>query len=263
VSDAGAAVGLGGADPLEATAHRPWPLPDAPWIMKQQWHDLLFAHWPLPVPVVRRLVPTSLVVDSFDGWAWIGVVPFRMAGVRPRWVPPLPGLSAFPELNVRTYVHAEGKAGVYFFSLDATNALAVAAARRFYHLPYFRARMAARDDGRAISYESRRAHRGSAAAEFTGRYRPVAPPRAAERGSIDHWLTERYCLYTTDGRNRPYRAEVHHRPWPLQGAEAEIERNTMAAAAGVELPPERPLLHFARRLDVLVWPLTRVSVGAA
>jgi uncharacterized protein YqjF (DUF2071 family) len=227
--------------------------------MKQQWHDLLFAHWPVPVTVVQRLVPRQLAVDSFDGRAWVGVVPFRMAGVRPRGVPPLPGLSAFPELNVRTYVHTGGKAGVYFFSLDATNRVAVAAARRFFHLPYHRARMASRDVGGTIEYRSRRTHRGSAPAEFIGRYRPVSPPRVAERGSIDHWLTERYCLYTTDARGSLRRGEVHHAPWPLQAAEAEIERNTMAAAGGIELPGGPPLLHFARRLDVLIWPLTRVD----
>src|SRR5215470_11526964 len=154
-------------------AHRPWPLPTSPWIMAQSWHDLLFAHWPVDPAVLRSRIPAKLTIDTFDGSAWLGIVPFRMSGVRLRATPALPWLSAFPELNVRTYVTAEGKPGVFFFSLDAANPVAVAAARRFFHLPYFRARMSCRPDGDGIRYASQRTHRGAPSAELRGRYRPL------------------------------------------------------------------------------------------
>lgn len=219
--------------------------------MKQVWHDLLFAHWPLPPEEIRPLVPTQLPLDTFEGKAWVGVIPFWMSGVRARGLPPLPGLSRFPELNVRTYVTYGGKPGVYFFSLDAANLPAVWAARRFYHLPYFQAEMSALEENGWIQYKCRRK---GMEADFRGRYKPSAPAQVREKGSLADWLTSRYCLYTTH-ENRVYRGEIHHLPWPLQDAEAEIEQNTMAAATGINLPDSTPLLHFSRCLEVLIWPL--------
>jgi uncharacterized protein YqjF (DUF2071 family) len=221
--------------------------------MKQTWHDLLFAHWPIPASVMRPLVPSQLTLDTFDGECWVGVVPFHMSGVRARRFPPLPVLSHFPELNVRTYVTHGGKPGVYFFSLDAASLPAVWAARTFYHLPYFHARMSSQQNAGTIHYSSRR-DRG--VAEFRGRFRPTAEVRLREKGSIEHWFTERYCLYTTH-RDQVYRGEIHHTPWPLQNAEAELEINTVASAAEIPLPNIAPLLLFARRLDVLIWQLQR------
>ena len=221
--------------------------------MQQTWHDLLFAHWPLPVAAIRPLVPEALELDTFDGQCWIGVVPFRMSGIRRRGLPALPGVSRFPELNVRTYVTYGGKAGVYFFSLDAANLAAVWAARRFYHLPYFHAGMSCVPVGENICYASRR---GSSAAEFRGVYGPTSEIRRREKGSIEHWLSERYCLYTIH-EGQVFRGEIHHQAWPLQDAQAEIEVNNVAAAAGITLSDSRPLLHFARKLEVLIWPLRR------
>jgi uncharacterized protein YqjF (DUF2071 family) len=223
--------------------------------MTQTWHDLLFAHWPLPHAVMRPVVPAQLTLDTFDGQCWVGVIPFHMSGIRGRTLPLLPGLSSFPELNVRTYVTYGGKPGVYFFSLDAANLPAVWAARRFYHLPYFHAAMSSNELGGTIHYRSRR-FRG--AAEFRGSYRPTSAIRMREKDSIDTWLTERYCLYTTH-RSQVYRGEIHHQPWPLQDAAAEFELNTVAAAAGIPLPGTAPLLHFAHRLEVLIWPLRRAE----
>ena len=219
--------------------------------MKQTWHNLLFAHWPLPPEALRSLVPTRLTLDTFDGRCWLGIVPFHMSGVRVRALPPLPGLSRFPELNVRTYVTHGGKPGVYFFSLDAANLPAVWAARKFYSLPYFHAAMTSHEENGDVHYFSRR-HRTLAALSAT--YRATGEPRLREKGSIEHWLTERYCLYTIR-RGRVYRCEIQHPPWPLQDAEAVFEVNTMAKAAGIVLPPSNPLLHFSRRQDVLIWPL--------
>lgn len=200
--------------------------------MAQTWHDLLFAHWPLPPEALRPLVPRQLPLDTFEGSCWLGIVPFHMSGVRARWLPALPGLSRFPELNVRTYVNLENKPGVFFFSLDAANLPAVWAARAFYHLPYFHARMTSRTAGEQVEYHSRRF---SGSAEFVASYRPLKPIELRQPGTLDRWLSERYCLYTVSSGN-VYRCEIHHSQWPLQDAEAEIPINSMASAAGIELP---------------------------
>lgn len=239
--------------------NRPYPPPEHPWQIAMTWHDLLFMHWPLAPELLRPLVPTGLALDVRDGGAWLGIVPFGMRGTRPRWLPALPGLSAFPEINVRTYVVADGRPGVWFFSLDAASRLAVRGARRFFHLSYFDARMrlGIESDG-GVSYHSRRTHRNAMPAEFVGRYRPIGQALTAAPGSLESWLTDRYCLYATDGRGRLYRGEIDHPPWPLQLAEVDIERNTMHQQLGIELPSARPLLHFARRLDVRGWCLQPV-----
>jgi uncharacterized protein YqjF (DUF2071 family) len=228
-------------------------------MMRQTWTDLLFAHWPLPADAVRALVPAPFDVDLFGGTAWVGVVPFRMSNVTARGVPPVPWLSAFPELNVRTYVSAGGKPGVYFFSLDAARLLAVIGARRGLGLPYYHASMRVSVVTGSVDYESRRiAARG---AEFTARYRASGPPYLAAPGSLDYFLTERYCLYARKG-HRPYRLEIDHQPWRLQPAVADIARNSMIDAAGLPTPPGPPLLHFAQLQDMVAWlPETLGSSG--
>jgi uncharacterized protein YqjF (DUF2071 family) len=243
---------------LGDTAHRPWPLPAGPWVMTQTWHDLLFAHWPVDAAKLRAQIPERLEIDTFDGSAWLAVVPFRMTGVRLHGTPAVRWLSAFPELNVRTYVVCDGKPGVWFFSLDAGNSLAVAIARAWFHLPYFRARMHCSERNGWIEYGSQRNHSGASPAALQGRYRPIAPAFLPQRGTLEHFLTERYCLYALDGSRRLIRGEIHHRPWALQQAQAEFASNTMAEPIGIALEPQ-PLLHFARRQDVLVWPPTPVS----
>ena len=239
---------------LPPADHRPWPLPAGPWVMRQTWRNLLFAHWPLAAAALRRLVPDGLELQTFDGHAWLAVTPFVLTGLRLRALPPVPGLSRFPELNVRTYVTAEGKPGVFFFSLDAGSAVAVAAARALYALPYFRARFRVSTAGDRVVYAGRRTHRGAPPAGLAIEYRPTGAAVTAPPGSLPHWLTERYCLYAADRRGRLWRAEVHHPPWPLQPAEALILSNTMPASVGLALPDVAPLLHFAARLDVQVWP---------
>lgn len=223
--------------------------------MAQTWHDLLFAHWPVKLSALRPLVPPQLPLDTFDGSCWLGVAPFHMSGIHARGLPALPGLSSFPELNVRTYVTLNDKPGVFFFSLDAANRAAVWAARRFYRLPYFKALMSSTNLLDAVVYASRR---DPGNAEFRGKYRPIGPVQLRGAGTLEHWLTERYCLYTLNS-NSVYRAEIHHPPWPLQDAAAEIEVNTMAPASGITLADRTPLLHFSRRLDVLIWPLRPIK----
>lgn len=233
--------------------------PSRPWAMSMRWEDLLFMHWPVPADALREHIPPSLAIDTFDGQAWIGVVPFRMSGVRLRFTPPLPWLSAFPELNLRTYVTDGARPGVWFFSLDAANPVAVRAARRLFHLPYFDARMASARDGDWVRYDSARTHRGAPAALFRGRYRPSGPAYRASPGTLDHWMTERYCLYSANRRGQAFRGDIRHQPWPLQPAIAEIEVNTMTDQIGLALPDTPPLLHFARRLDVAAWLIGRVG----
>jgi uncharacterized protein YqjF (DUF2071 family) len=238
---------------LDGTAHRPWPLPDGRWVMEQKWHDLLFAHWPVPLELLRPKIPAPLDIDTFEGQAWLAVVPFRMSGVRFRGTPALPWLSAFPELNVRTYVTGGTKPGVWFFSLDAANSIAVRIARAWFHLPYYKARMRCAEHDGWIEYASQRPRADAAAAKLQGRYRPMGPPFHPSPRTLEYFLTERYCLYALDGRGRLLRGEIHHAPWPLQRAEAELKNNTMTGPLGILLESQ-PLLHFARRHDVLVWP---------
>jgi uncharacterized protein len=234
---------------VEETGHRPWPLPDREWIQAQTWERLLFAHWRVSEEMLRRHVPDVLPIDTFDGSAWIGVTPFRVSGLRVRGLPPLPYFSAFLELNVRTYVTLEGKAGIFFFSLDAASRFAVEAARRLYRLPYFPARMWA-DVSAEIRYSSERTEERSA--KFLGTYRAVGKPEPPSPGSLEHFLTERYCLFTMH-EGRPHWAEIHHPPWPLQAAEAELAENTMPPP-GVDVEGE-PLCHYSERQDVVIWAL--------
>jgi uncharacterized protein YqjF (DUF2071 family) len=244
---------------LDVVHHRPWPKPESPWVMTQTWSNLLFAHWPADSVALASKIPASLELDLYDGEAWVGIVPFRMTNVGFRGVPSMPGVSAFLELNVRTFVRASGKPGVYFFSLDAASVVAVITARAMFHLPYYHAKMEAEQQDGAIRYRSRRLHERGTTAALTVSYQPSGPCFQPRDGTLEHFLTERYCLYTTDRESRPRRVDVHHAPWQLQPAEATFERNTMAEAAGIRLAARAPLLHFARRQDVVAWLPARVS----
>jgi uncharacterized protein YqjF (DUF2071 family) len=221
--------------------------------MFQRWENLLFAHWRVEPDVIAPKIPPGLTLDLRDGAAWVAVTPFVITRLRLRGLPPIPGASRFPELNVRTYVTAREKPGVWFFSLDAGSPLAAFFARRLYHLPYFAARMAVVEKGGTVSYRCSRGEAGSGP-EFLADYGPVGEPFRAAPGSLEEWLTARYRLYAQSGRTL-YRAEIAHEPWSLQSARAEIVRNTMPSASDIELPADNPLLHFSRTLDVRVeWP---------
>jgi uncharacterized protein len=243
---------------LKRLDHRPWALPTGPWVWRQSWLDLLFAHWPVDAGLLKHLVPAPLEVQEFDGTSWIGLVPFRMAGVMRRPLPDLPWISAFPELNVRLYVQHQGKPGVWFLSLDATNPLAVWAARRLFHLPYFRARIEVEieSDGDGFRYTSRRRGGGPGLAI---RYRPTSTPYQSRPGTLEHWLTERYCLYAQAPDGSLWTNEVHHVPWPLQSAEAEIEHDSYLSHHGLAPAGPPAALHFARRIDAIVWSGSRVG----
>jgi uncharacterized protein len=237
---------------LEELGHRPWPLPEGSWLQGQTWCDLLFAHWRVPAEKLRRVMPPTLPLHLYDdGTAWLGITPFVVKGLRPRGTPPLPWISHFPELNVRTYVELDGKPGIYFFSLDAARRAAVIAARRAYRLPYFHARMRADKVGARMDYESKRIDSSGAPAAFRAQYSPAGE---ITDDPLARWLAERYCAYTVDENGRPLRIDIHHPPWPLQPAEGELEAQGMADQIGIRLEGE-PLLHFSARQDTLIWPL--------
>jgi uncharacterized protein YqjF (DUF2071 family) len=224
---------------------------------QMNWGKLLFMHWPIAARLLRPLIPQRLTIDTFDGSAWIGVVPFTMWGVRPTFIPPVPGPSRFHELNVRTYVHLDGVPGVWFHSLDAASRLAVWGARTFFHLPYFNARMSLRQERETITYASERTHEKAPPASFQATWRITDRLKESEPGSLEFFLTERYCLYASKGE-RLSRLRIHHEPWPLQRAELSASTSTMLEAHGLPTPHTDPLLHYAEALHVAAWPLVKV-----
>ena len=236
---------------LTSTRHRPWPLPAGPWVMFQCWRDLLFAHWALPAQALAPHIPPPLMLEQFDGSAWLGLTPFLIDDLHARGIPPIPGLSRFPELNLRTYVRHRERSGIFFFSLDAANAAAVLAARALYRLPYRNAAMTIDRDGEWIRYRSRRAD-GNAA--FEGRYRPTGEEFEPQPGSLEQFLVERYAFHTVLRDGRVLSCDIHHPPWTLRVAEADIDLNTIPAAAGILMPDTPTLLYFSARQDTLIWP---------
>ena len=215
-----------------------------------RWEKLLFLHWPLPPAALEPLLPPGVTLETHSGAAWLGIVPFVMRDVRPRFLPSVPG-SGFPELNVRTYVNVNGVPGVWFFSLEAADPVAVRVARTGFHLPYFDARMRARVRAGEVRFRSRRTHRHAAPARFEARYRPV-PGLPATDAHLTHFLTERYCLYSADQRGRLFRADIFHRPWRLERAEVGFVKppEAMTRPLGVRLPTAPPLIHYAERTEV-------------
>ena len=244
---------------LVRTSHKPRPLPPGRWAVTQRWNDLLFAHWPVPTETLAKLLPEWLRPDTYQGSAWLGIVPFWLDRIRVRGAPTLPGTRNFPDLNLRTYVRDQftGAAGVYCFSFDASNILAIAAARMLYHLPYYWADMRFEQRSeREFAFSSSR-HFAGGKVNFNARYRGLGPThKTAEQsaGSFECFFSERAFLFSSNRAGEPIRAHLHHVPWPLEMAEAEIDRNDLATAIGIELPQIEPVLHYSRRLAVYVWP---------
>ena len=241
------------------TSHRPWPVPNIPWVMRQTWSNLLFAHYAISYDVLRKLVPQELPLDSFNGTYYIGVVPFQMSSVRFRGLPPVPGTDRFPELNVRTYVTLDGKPGIYFFSLDAENLPTVKGARAFFHLPYWYARMKLVEGESAIAFESIR--KKNIDAKLTCSYSPISEPYEAEKGSLEEWMVERYCFYTLSKNRIPLRCDILHEPWKLQKAEARFYEHTILSAQGIDVGLDAPILHFAKKIEVRAWPLVHYKTN--
>ena len=254
---------------LQTTAHRPYPLPSGLWRLRQRWRDLLFCHWPIPPAAIQNLLPSSLEVDTFAGSAWAGVIPFWMDHVRTRTIgdhaASFPTTSTFPELNLRTYVRSRvsGLHGVFFFSLDCASPLAVLGARTLFHLPYFPARMRRTPRGEATFYRSQRVFPTRPPANYEAIYGPIpgSQPLAQSRpGTLEHFLTERYCLFTPFA-GRMLVGHIHHLPWTLRPAQADLRINQIPAAHGVTLPETPPVLHFSRELQVILWGLRTDAPG--
>ncbi|MDF1842295.1 MAG: DUF2071 domain-containing protein [Rubripirellula sp.] len=238
---------------MNARSDRTWPLPRQPWVMRMTWSELLFAHWAVDPDAVIPHLPSGVTLDTRDGKAWVGVVPFLMSNVTPRFCPPLPLLSRFLELNVRTYVTVGGKAGVWFFSLDAASRVAVRTARATFNLPYMDAAMSLmRNDSEEIVYTSHRTHRNEPAAEYDASYRPEGDCFEAAPGTLEHWLTARYCLYSASRRGQIFRGEIDHPPWKLSAASYVERTNTMGDPFGFDLSGE-PHVLAAKPIDVQAW----------
>jgi len=234
--------------------------------MRMAWHDLLFMHYEIDAQALQPILPDSVKLDTFDGKAYVGIVPFRMSDVAPRYCPELPLVSRFPELNVRTYVTIDNKPGVWFFSLDATSRLAVRAARTMFHLNYVDASITFKKDrrpcpGKWINYHSVRTDASAPPAELHCEYRPMGDWYFARPATLAHWLTARYCLYTQNRKGQLYRGEINHSPWRLQDAQAIVHANTMTEGLGLDISGQQPLLHFASETKVVAWLLEKVSVG--
>jgi uncharacterized protein YqjF (DUF2071 family) len=240
--------------------------PPRPAIMRQKWRDLLFLHWPIPPEAVRPLVPPQLDLDLHEGRAYVGLIPFTMRGVRPVWTPAVPGLSSFHETNVRTYVHRSGRdPGVWFFSLDAANRLAVRLARSWFYLPYYHARLflepeptERNGDPHAFVYAGVRQMPGPRPASYAIRATPAGSVEPARPGTLEHFLVERYILYSTRG-DHLYRGQVHHSAYPLQSATVHSLDENLLAAAALARPDVPPLTHFAGGVDVDVYRLEPVE----
>lgn len=236
-------------------------------VMHQRWADLLFLHWPVPPSTLTPLLPPGLALDTFEGMAYVGLVPFTMTGVRPVWAPSVPGLSDFHETNVRTYVHGNGRdPGVWFFSLDAANAVAVRIARGLWKLPYHFARMTLEREkgGRMLRYASERLWPGPLPGTCRAEITPHGAPAPAAPGTLEHFLAERYVLYARAPRtDRLLMGRVHHAPYPLQRADLHALDGTLVACAGIELPENKaacpPLVHYAREVRVEVFGLRPIA----
>lgn len=231
--------------------------PEGQALMRQTWGKLLFMHWRIDERELRPLIPEQLEIDTFDGTGWIGIIPFTMWDIRafPPYLPAVPGFSSAHELNVRTYVHYDRVPGVWFFSLDCNSSAAVMAARSFYHLPYYNADIDLEQRGSTIDYSLKRT--GHPAAYFRGSWNAGETVPFSHPDSLEFFLTERYCLYAESDRQL-YSARIYHSPWPLQKATMNSSGSTMIEALGLKSPAGAPVLNYAEKLDVEIWPIHRV-----
>jgi uncharacterized protein YqjF (DUF2071 family) len=237
---------------FEKTDHRPWSLPTGPWVMTQSWEKLLFAHWPIDPNIIRSRIPAPLELDTFENQAWITIVPFQMNRIRFRFLPSIPGMCSFPELNLRTYVTHQGKSGVYFLNIDADHHFAVWVANKFAYLPYSYAKIDWEEQNQQIHFACHRNNQLS----FEIYYQPASSAKNAKDCSLDHWLMERYCLYAAHHKNL-YRGEIHHQPWSIQQAKVKIIHACMLDVHQLTIKKASPLFHYSHQLQVWAWPLAK------
>ncbi|MBM7694645.1 uncharacterized protein YqjF (DUF2071 family) [Peribacillus deserti] len=238
--------------------HRPYPLPPSTWLMKQEWNDLLFLHWPVPVEILREKVPKRLDLDLFEGTAWITITPFKVTGMRFHGLPPIPFMNAYLELNVRTYVRFNGIPGIYFFSLDANHLPSVLGAKTFFALPYKLARMSYKKKNGVITFTANRTPAGEKEEIFKASYEPEGELFSAVPGTLDYWLMERYCLFTYRG-SQFYRGDIHHDQWKMTLAKTDIEANTMPSILPDSCYNGKPFIHYSPFRRVFFFPLKKVE----
>lgn len=243
---------------INEIAHRPWPLPSKNWMMRQSWNNLLFSHWPVSPEVLRPHIPSTLKIDTFEQFAWVGIVLFVMEGIYPRGISSVSLVPKFPEINVRTYVQYNGKPGVFFMSLDVEDWASLTIAKKWYRLPYRAAQISYKKEGQTYYFHSIRKDRTNIPIMFKGNFTPRSEVFFPKKETLDHWLTERYCLYSTNHRGNIYCGEIHHRPWPLQTVEAEISSNTLFSPFNIDIPKVRPLFHFSKGVDTLIWNIKKI-----
>ena len=233
--------------------------PDGTPVMHQSWGKLLFMHWQVPVEYLRPHIPLPLEIDTFKGNAYIALTPFTMWNVRPVFAPPIPWLSSFHELNCRTYVHLGEEPGVWFFSLDANSALSVWGARLLYHLPYFYSQIELIENNGSIDYRLKRSAETRARFDAKWTVEDDQPFHAAP-GSLEFFLTERYCLFTEHNENI-YRCRIHHNAWPLRYASLDRFETDLFAANGLATPDGEPKVLFGGPVDVEIWPIESVAAA--
>ncbi|MGG1398021.1 DUF2071 domain-containing protein [Bacillus salipaludis] len=243
---------------MNDVGHRSWPLPSKYWIMRQTWSNILFLHWPIPLNILRPHIPSSLQIDTFNGSAWIGVIVFVLEGIFPRGISSISLTPKFPEMNVRTYVTCDGKPGIYFLSIDVENWASLKIAKRWFHLPYYSAQVSFRKEGQSFHIHSSRNGNFNTPITFKGKYVPVSEVYFPKEGTLDHWLTERYCLYSSNNGDNIYCGEIHHLPWPLQKAEMEIFRNTLLSPFHFDISEVDPIVHFSTGVESLMWNIKKI-----
>jgi uncharacterized protein len=242
---------------MKKQEHRSWPVPSKNWIMRQTWKNVFFAHWPILPERLRPSIPSTLEIETYQQMAWLGVVIFEIEGIYFRGLSPISVVLKFPEVNLRTYVQHKEKPGVFFLSLDVANWASLSIAKRWYHLPYCKAKISYRKEGNIFHCQSVRKGNSNIPITFKGSFTPDSVSYFPEEGTIDHWLTERSCLYSQDRRGNIYCGDIHHKPWPLQKATAEISNNTLPTPFGINISEKKPILHFSNGVDTLFWNIKK------
>lgn len=244
---------------MKDIAHRPWQLPSKHWIMRQTWSNLFFTHWPIAPEMIRPYIPQSLQIDTFNRYAWVGVVLFVMKGVYPRGLNCISLIRPFPEINVRTYVQFDGKPGIYFLSIDVGDWASCTIAKRWFRLPYFSSDVFFDRKDQNFYFQSNRKGIANTTIKFNGKYIPLPGVFYPQKGTLDHWLTERYCLYSKDQKGNLYCGEIHHRPWPLQNAESEIPTNSLLSPFNFDLTGVKPISHYSKGVDSFIWNIKKIQ----
>jgi uncharacterized protein YqjF (DUF2071 family) len=232
-------------------------MPYEKWIMKQSWKNVFFIHLPVSAPSLRPHIPSCLDLDVYEGEPWISLVLFTIEGIYLKGIP-FSVVSAFPEINVRTYISYNKRPGVFFLSLDAKHWATYTIAKKWYHLPYYESQISVKQTNQFTSYNSIRKDRKVVPAEFKGTLKSLSETFYSKQNSLEYWLTERYYLYSSNQGKDAFRAKIHHEPWQLQEAKAEINANTLISSMNILPLNEDPIVHFSTGTNVLISNLNKL-----